>query len=690
MTGPPGRPAADGGSLHQATDLATETLIDMRPLIVLVLVVAALAAFYFAFQAGSGSEQPEPDISEPTVTAPDTSTQAPDPVALLGPSSPGARDIVDVDSLVEARAPVNATDDFDNRLTGTVENEAGEPVADAQVVLTRIGQTTFHFADQLTDRSGDISTKTNKRGEFSFKNVTPFNGYALKVRHSEYGPVEVGQVRVAASGESREPPIVLSPGTRVSGMIRDAGGAPVSGADIHLGMTVLGAAVDGPDTIKTSSTEDGAYVFENVGPGNYQMTVIADGYGRVSIQQIHISGEDIEQEVILQVAMMIAGRVMEVGNQAIEGAIVQAFSMTNRKEQTRTQTKTNEMGEFTIMDVPAGSYTLMTIAEGYKSDRKQRVETGTMDVLIDLSPQAKITGTVVDAATGAPLTKYKVRLREQVQNMQTTIPIGKSTQAGNENGTYVIFAPKPGTYIVEANSAEYAGCFSDPFTIADASGGAQGIVVQMTTGGSIRGTIVDADGKPIARAQITSHANDWTDDEFMRAIADMYPTNATTRKVRSGKDGTFVLTGLTPDTYLIDVAHGNFSKSSQRNISVTEGSETDIGKISLSSGATIRGTVYDPAGQPLAGAIVTMNSQSTAAALQLPENYTTKTDAGGKYEIQHVRSGGYSIKARRTSKAGASPFLHWEDMKATERPIVVAENQEYNGQDFLLGAIGDR
>jgi protocatechuate 3,4-dioxygenase beta subunit len=242
---------------------------------------------------------------------------------------------------------------------------------------------------------------------------------------------------------------------------------------------------------------------------------------------------------------------------------------------------------------------------------------------------------------------------------------------------------------VEANSADYAGCFSDPFTVIDSGGEITNITVKMTRGGTIRGVIVDAAGNPIAKAQVTSHANDWTDDDFMRALGDMYPTKASTRTVRTAKDGTFELKGLTPDTYLVDVAQGNFSKSSRKNISVTESKETDIGRIEMSRGATISGTVYDPAGQPLPGAVVTMNSDAVLTE-SLPESYTTKTGSEGKYEIEHVRSGSYSIRARRTAEAGSSPFLHWEDMKATEVKILVRDDQVYNGKDFRLGAISDR
>ncbi len=662
----------------------------MRPLLVLILVVGALAAFYFAFNTGSAVVQEDVTGADPVAATTASSENA----DLVTPDAPD-RDTAPLPVEPEPRtAEVGTGGSFTNRLEGQVVNPNRKPIEGASVVLSRIGQSTFHFVDDDgeggVDRSDDLGTRTDKEGRFRFDNAKAYDGYALHVTHADYGHTEVGQVSVPEQGLRTEPVIVMRPGTRVFGTVIDSGGASVGAAEIVLGLPTLGTGVpSGPGTFKTESQANGSYEFKNVSEGKYTLTVVADGYGRLTLPNVTVtSSGEVQQDLTLEVAQMLGGRVVSTTGEPIKGAVIQAFSMIGGGQQSRSQTKTNAKGEFRLDDIPAGTYTVLAREKSHKADRLQRIEAGDMGVQFQLVPLPAISGRVIDAATNKPLSNFSVRLREPAPASQVAMPVHNTrVNVKDASGVYTVFAPKSGTYVVEASADNYADCFSEQFAIEEGQQLAE-VVVRMTKGGVILGRVVDSTGQPIGGATIGSHDNDWTDDQFMQAIGDMYPTNATTRSVRTKADGSFKLEGLTPATYQLDIKHSDYSRAGVYDIAVRESQETAAGDIVLPSGGTVRGTVYGPSGEPLPGAVVNLSSVSVLESF--PLNYSDKTNAKGQFEITHVKPGSYNAKAMRSAVAGADPFQQLGDMKQSNQKVEVKEGQEKNGVDFRLDSSGGR
>lgn len=657
----------------------------MRPLLVLILVIAALGAFYLATSGESNTDAPgglEPGIAPAVVEDTPTDTTLAQPAA---PPSTGGRQ----EAEVAIPEPAERTSEgFRNRLTGKVLDEFGAPIADARVVLTKWGRSTFFFTqdDGGWDRSGDRTARTDEEGIYQIDNVPPISGYALVATHADFAATEIGDVDVQERGVFEEPPIVLREGRKISGVITDVGGAVVGGASIVLSPPSMGIDdVEGPETKRTTSENTGSYEIKHVAPGPYTMVVTADGYGRVIQQKVKVGDDvDLELNVELDVAQMIAGRVANISGGVVPDAVVEAFSMPGRGQVSRSQTRTDENGEFRFEDIPKGSYTIMARAQGFDNDRETRIETGSMSVALELSPLPTINGTVVDALTGSPVPKCRIRLRQPGEAGQIAMPVNATpTKSKGKDAAFSIFAPQPGNYVVEAASDDYATCFSEPFSIGKGQS-VNDIVVRLTRGGKITGRVVDAQGKGIGGVLIETHDNDWTDDQFMKALGDMYPTNATTRQVRSKNNGEFVIANLTPSSYLLQITHNNYSKTTRRDLRVVETQECQTGDIKLASGAEVTGSVYGPSGAPLAGAVVSLTMQPLVN--EFPEHYNAKTNAKGVYRFKHVKPGSYSIKAMRTAEAGADPLSGLSDMKNTSRPIKISEGESYTGIDFTLSA----
>ena len=661
----------------------------MRPLIVILLVAAALGAFYFAINMGGS-----PATKEPTGITPDTASQVTpqpaknDPVELAQPEKVEQRVIETVKATADAGAVEHAN--LSNELTGLIVDEKGRGIKQARVTLTKFGSTAFFFADgDSVDRSSDRSVMTDKEGRYTFTGIEPSNEYSLKVRHPDYGPHEESGIMIEERGKVEEPRIVLSPGIELSGLVTDTAGNAVGGATVLLGDSAFGALVEsGPDVYESTTDNVGHYSFKNVGLGNWTLSVSAAGYGRVTIGQVSISGDvSVEKDVTLQVASMIAGRVVNIGGEPLDKAKVQAFSLNQRSQQTRSTATTDKAGEFTLEDIPNGSYTLLVSMDGYKGERRQRIEAGDMGVLVELFPLPRVSGQVLEAASGKPLTKFSVRLREETPNSAVAVPVqNTSASVTDAEGRFEIACPKAGIFKVEGSSDKFASCFSESFTIAEGQN-LPGVNVNMTVGGEISGRIVDSNGKPVRGATVSTHDKDWTDDEFMRAIGDMYPTMATTRSARTRADGTFVLKGLTPADYLLQVKHSDYSEVMKTGVIATEGGQAAAGDIVLQAGATVSGTVYDPSGAALVGAMIQMQAEVLPG--QTPVSYQGKTDGQGQYTIEHVRAGTYFVNARRTAAANGNAFQHWQDQKQTSRKLAVGDSERYDGVDFRLGETGN-
>lgn len=651
----------------------------MRPIVVLGLVLAAVAGLYFAFQGNStttpqalGGPDAPPEISD----EPSTSPAELDGEIIKEREQIDARtDAVDLET--PDAAPTRAG------LTGIIVGLDEKPLQGARVVLTRHGTTSALFIDPTAvDRSRDKTTKTDSSGRYSFTRVDPFDRYALLVSHSEFAPLEEGGI-VVTEGELNELyPIQLNKGVTLSGTVTDTAGNTVPNAEMELGQMAL--AIGGghdPNAIKIASDSMGKYEFKNLAKGNFVLQVKAEGYGQVTLSQIHVAGDgDMVRDITLDLAMALGGVVTDENGVPLKDVKVTAYSIGNRENRTQTQIETDAKGEFLMHDVPAGHYTLRAQAVGFRIGQVARAEAGEMHLQIALMSLPKVSGQVVDAATGSPVRRFSVSLRHAGADTINTVRIGTPLAFTDEQGRFTLPCPKAGNFMVQAESPDHAASLSDVFTIA-AGQELGGITVRCTKGGGIKGVVLDSSGKPVSRAKITTQDDRWTGSDFDISLG-IFPGIATVKTSRTNSRGEFSIDGLTPTTYLVEIEHKGFAGTAIRNVIVTEAVAVDLGQQVLARGATVSGTVRSPSGSVLAGSVVTMMLQP--AANEFPARYTAKSDKEGRFRITSARPGTYWIHATRPIRGGGNPFANSSDIQNTRRRITVGDGQDLQGQDFDL------
>ncbi len=643
----------------------------MRPIHVLLLALVALGVLYFTlFSSNKGSSGPITPVVGPVEEVapvqPKTSTSE-----LANVTGTGANRVAGgIEGASEDEGPIQ----YDNKLVGTVKNASGQALEGAEVLLTTLGASEIFFVnDPLPDLSREPRSRTDAEGRFSFPGIVPRERYTLVVSHPKYARKEVPTVPVFDQGVFEEPPIVLVLGARLSGYVKDEGGNFIDDAVLWLdGVQYQGLGIDAPDRMQQKSNKEGWYEFLNVPRGQRTLTVSAAGYGQITIPGLSFDKEEsLQRDITLKIGEQICGRVTGPGGVGVPGATVIAVGVSATQQSARGQVAAKENGEFCLEGLMPGSYNIVASAKGWRAvpGGRNRVESNSTGVILEMFKEAAVKGRVVDAQTGENVSGANVRLRFWYGPESPTQPLSEEWTASPGPEFTIEAAPPADGYVVEAVAPGYAPSHSSNFMV-QAGKDVEGIVVRLRRGGSITGRIVDPDGKPVARARVVSHESDWTDDVFTQALGFTYPTNATTAEARTNDQGVFTLRSLTAENYMIDIQAAGYTRAMKRELRVLDGVPLDVGEIRLARGGQVRGTVFDAAGKPLTAASVSLRPVDH----DMPSSYSTKSAGDGRFSFGSVVPGRYTLSAVRPVAGGeANPFALLGDESSSAIELVVSE-----------------
>lgn len=656
-----------------------------RPILILVLVVAAIGALLFGVLHLLG-DTPAPN---PVDTVQET-TPKPAPRPPSEPVLSGETNTARTDNRVTGDENPYATEagafQYDNQLVGEVVNADKKPVPDVELTLSTVGTQEMMFMNDPVDHSRDITKRTDKDGKFRFTNIEPRSRYSLVLVHPDYSRKEIMTVPVGPQGVFTEPQVVLNKGTQLTGYVKDEAGNAIGGATLHLdGLRYQGSPYTAPDRMTVTTSPEGWYVFANVPAGNRAMTVSAPGYGTLTVPSLMFQAnqEPTTRDVLLKVAEMICGRVVDREGAPIPGAVLLAVGHNSIQQTTRGTATSDAKGEFCVESLMPGQYNIIATAKGYRFERALRVATNQSNQVITGIREADVCGQVLDQDSGRPVSSFSVRLRLVYAGNPVSQPLPETeTPVSSANGEYCIVGvgqSADGGYIVEARAPGYAPSFSEPFTVQPGKN-VPNIVVRLGQGATLRGRVVDGTGKPVARALVTTHDNEWTDDAFMEAVGDEYPTMATTTSARTNDKGYFVIKGLTPETYKITIAAAGFTEYAQADIAVNAGQENEVGEVRLQRGGTVKGTLFDPSGRPLAGGRIELAILDGA----FPVTYRAKTSQDGSYTITNILPGTYRLTGMAPGDGNANPFEDMMQAKSSEQRIGIANDEVQNSVNVTI------
>jgi thermitase len=294
----------------------------------------------------------------------------------------------------------------------------------------------------------------------------------------DIGVSGIGYGRINAAGAVGDVAPVL-PGS-ISGKVTDAeDGSPVVGA----------AVTDGTRTALTDGA--GTYTIDNVPPGTYQAVASKEGYETSSSTGSVLQGTTAVADFSLN-QITNPGAITGTVTDAEDGSLIVGATVSDG---TRTVV-TDAAGQYTIDDVPPGSYQVVASKEGYQSSSlTATVLAGNTTVanlcLNEIVVTGSITGSVTDAQNGVPIAG-------------ATVTDGTRATTTDATGKYTIADLPAGTYQVTAGKSGY---HSSSSTVTVVSGGTAVVnfsLNEVILPGSITGSVTDAeDDLPIVGATVT-------------------------------------------------------------------------------------------------------------------------------------------------------------------------------------------
>ena len=413
----------------------------------------------------------------------------------------------------------------------------------------------------------------------------------------DIGVSGIGYGRInAAQAVGDVAPVV--PGT-ITGTITDADdGSAVASATV----------TDGTRTTTTDAA--GEYTIADVPPANYEIVASKAGYESSSLMVTVSQGDTAVADLSLT-WIIVPGTITGTVTDAEDGSRIAGATVTDG---IRTTT-TGASGEYTIADVPPGTYEVVASKEGYESSSLMVTvsegDTAVADLaLTRIIVPGTITGTVTDAEDGSPIAG-------------ATVSDASRTMITDASGEYAISDVLTGTYEVTASKSGYHSSSVTVTVLEGNTAVAHLSLTRIIVPGSITGAITDAeDGSPIAGATVTDG----------------------THTVSTDVAGQYAINDVPPGSYEVAASKEGYESSSLM-VTVSEGN-TAVADLSLTRIIVlgmIAGTVTDAEdGSALVGATVSAGSR------------TTTTDASGEYTIADVLPGSYDVVASKSGYESSS------------------------------------
>ena len=672
----------------------------MRPVHVLGLVLLGVAALSIALVGLLGGRGDEGAGLTPAAQVPGAGPKASPPSGLRITDGAGASDEDEAARTEEVASAVLEGDEaasaggFTNRLTGRVTGPDGVPVPGARLRLVpdalpaHVQTIRRAIGGAEVDAERTRFATSDEGGNYAFHSLPPSNAYALTARHTAYAERTKSDIQIRASGE-HVVDLELDAGLLLHGHVRDAlSGDPIANANVSV-LTQLEAdlpgfagAGSGP---RARTNGEGKYVFANIGAGTWAVRVSASGY-EVQTRRELLFEEGVSPGPLdfgLARGRSIAGRAVDSNGMGIEGVDLEAMH-SDGKTSSRGRAKSDANGYFEITGLAEASYHVFARHPQHLDESFPRVPAGTTEMLVTLTTLGGVAGQVINGDSGRPVRAFRIAVRQWDAGARR---LGRVAAGGRfrdvEDGSFEVGGLESGSYVVEAHTGGFAPTLSEPFSVSSGLV-TPDVVVRMSHGGRITGRIVDAATRePVVGATVRTYDDGHVENPLTQMLEGLGQSGRATakRETKTDADGVFVLANLNAETYQLRISHDDYSQLVLRGRNVLDGAVDDLGTLALHRGATVRGTVYDSAGQPLAGAEVTL----TRKAEGYVEPISGRTGDDGRFLLERVEAGTYTLHATRPLNAG-SPFDGIVDMKKSEREVTVTEGGQF-AFDLYLGGV---
>ncbi len=508
------------------------------------------------------------------------------------------------------------------RISGTVLDPSGDPVAEATVLLEPlvkdpalppgVRKRMIRNSDEndgipeitsgLTVRKTQRSV-TGRDGKFDLRGV-PEGDYELKAVHQIYVESPPREIVGLESGDRKEDlKLTLRAGGGIEGTVYGKDGKPASGMKVRA-VALFG---EGLEEVVTSNV-DGKYAFKGLEPGFYSV-LLKKGHDESSSFMMVFSGSEpvdpggirvaVEEGDVATVDLRdlpegsVAGYVREAGKGAA-GVEVQLHKPDGMSFMALKTVHTDEDGRYLMDGIGPGDYNVRLGIAGVPDDFEQDVTVSPASrVERDFElPSGRITGRVTETGTGLPVKGVRISLENYVK---------EKPQERRQ---------------VRMMSITMTSSGSGP--------------------GNLNTIFMDGSGKEI-----------FTDDE-----------------------GRYEIRFLKEGVYRLTASGAGFLKGKLEPVEVREGKETSGRNLSLARGATIEGrTMSRENGSPVPAIMIRYErldgGDGDAGDGSMPP--MTVSDASGRFKIEGLEAGRYRLDASGIIDMGTGTEAHTGSIEVSVR-----------------------
>lgn len=538
-------------------------------------------------------------------------------------------------------------------LVGTVVDAENQPVA-AVEVRTWLVRSGPPFSFPKLGRTGGF-TRSRSEGHFRVGNLAPGVTYRLRFHREGLAPEEL-RVRAPAVGEaSPELRVVLQPGITTTGKVIDAGERPIAGATVELKRWHGGDSgerafrrrdPDPPPPLRATTDREGRFTLRDQSPGRFRMTVEAAGFATAEVPGVEIPAEPGPADlgtVVLEPEAPLEGRVADPEGQPLAGARVwvlpfdpleEAMFVVQGGAAVAPDALSDAGGWFRVPGLRAGQPVNLSVKlQGFAPARVYGLRAPTTEAVeVVLSPASRVSGRVVDLqgnpVAGAAVVVRPVRFLALGggQAVTTTGSSGGRTSSG-EDGAFVVEEVEPGKADL---AAEALGMREKVLRLELPPGeDLEGVEVVLEEAAAVSGRVLTEDGEPAIGA------------ELRHAIGELPPGAMILRAPLAVTDGEgrYRIEGLEPGPQTLVARHEAHGRA-VRDLDAAPGENTL--DFQLEGGQTLAGTVVDPYGAPLAGALVRLLSE--LPSWSYPQ---TVSGASGGFSFIGLQPGSYAVQAEK-------------------------------------------
>lgn len=519
-------------------------------------------------------------------------------------------------------------------------------------------RTPIEGASVATFQFTNIPCVTDRKGRFTIDGLDPsWRGYSLQATHPDYPAASVG-LEAANAGQTLTRDIIMEPGITVSGQVTDPAGRPIEGVEV--GNTTSRLMWN---CVKMKTDDAGRFELRNIPVGELVLWATHKQYAPF-VERYLIDRQSDRWQIDFHLAepILLSGRLVDRADNPVEGINVNIREYKGVTNLTSYDSRvvSDATGRFTLRNAPPVGTVTLSVYGSSISNMEVDAEAGSgEELLIQIDRAGRIYGRVVDDRNGNPIDHFKVKL--DFTKAGTIRGSGFAASWMREGHT---FSSAEGFFDTGRETipigAEYAlTVFADgfdPLTIDP-------IAVQLITDSPERtefrlkpetvlaGRVVDCNDLHVAGARIrllvgtvdTEHFDD-TDVTVTRA------------------DGTFKLEGLgqpNPPVYI--TAPG----SAPLLALLSDLPRSANGEIEVKMGppAILYGKVFDPDGNPMAGARVTVHCFADKLRHLFDSPYPNlrggvTTNAEGYYELTDLPAGEFDVSVSSSLSDGNWPIGH--------------------------------